>query len=124
MAYMNQETKTRIAQKLKPILKEFGVKGTLSVRNHSTLVLKLRSGAVDFASDFTGKATNGPDLYVNPYYYREHFVGRSQAFLNEVMHVMNDGNWDRSDIQTDYFDVGWYTDIKIGEWNKPYQVAA
>lgn len=124
MAYMNQETKTRIAQKLKPILKEFGVKGSLSVRNHSTLVLKLRSGAVDFAGDFIGKSTNGSDPYVNPYYYREHFAGRSQAFLNEVMHVMNDGNWDRSDIQTDYFDVGWYSDIKIGEWNKPYQVTA
>jgi hypothetical protein len=21
---------------------------------------------------------------------------------------------------TDYFDVGWYIDIKIGKWDKPY----
>jgi hypothetical protein len=30
------------------------------------------------------------------------------------------GNHDRSDIQSDYFDVGWYVDINIGRWNKPY----
>jgi len=23
---------------------------------------------------------------------------------------------------TDYFDVGWYNDIRIGDWNKPYQM--
>lgn len=124
MAYMNQETKTRIAQKLKPILKEFGVKGTLSVRNHSVLVLKLRSGAVDFDADYTGDTTYGRNTDVNVYHYRNHYQGRSREFLNQALVVMNDGNWDQSDIQTDYFDVGWYTDIKIGEWNKPYQVAA
>jgi hypothetical protein len=33
---------------------------------------------------------------------------------------MNQGNWNRSDVQTDYFDVGWYCDINVGSWNKPY----
>jgi hypothetical protein len=33
---------------------------------------------------------------------------------------MNDGNWDKSDIQSDYFNVGWYVDVNIGKWNKPY----
>jgi len=36
------------------------------------------------------------------------------------MAVMNTGNWDKSDIQTDYFNVGWYVDVNIGKWNKPY----
>jgi hypothetical protein len=37
---------------------------------------------------------------------------------------MNIGNHDRSDSQTDYFDVGFYTDISIGRWDTPYvQVA-
>jgi hypothetical protein len=35
---------------------------------------------------------------------------------------MNTGNWDESDIQTDYFNVGWYVDVKIGSWQKPYKV--
>jgi hypothetical protein len=40
------------------------------------------------------------------------------------MTAMNDGNHDRSDIQTDYFDVGWYVDVNIGRWNKPYILEA
>jgi hypothetical protein len=35
---------------------------------------------------------------------------------------MDIGNHDRSDIQTDYFDVGWYKSVNIGTWNKPYEV--
>ena len=37
---------------------------------------------------------------------------------------MNDGNHDRSDPQSDYFDVGWYVDVNIGKWNKPYTLVA
>jgi hypothetical protein len=60
---------------------------------------------------------------VNPYHYNEHFDGIALAFLEEVMPVMNDGNYDKSDIQTDYFNVGWYVDVNIGQWNKPYTVS-
>jgi hypothetical protein len=42
--------------------------------------------------------------------------------LQEIMPLMNAGNHDRSDIQTDYFDVGWYVDVNIGRWDRPYQV--
>jgi hypothetical protein len=42
------------------------------------------------------------------------------AFLNEVMPALNAGNWDRSDIQADYFNVGWYVNVHVGKWNKPY----
>jgi hypothetical protein len=40
--------------------------------------------------------------------------------MQEVFAEMNDGNWDKSDIQSDYFNVGWYVDVNIGRWNKPY----
>jgi hypothetical protein len=33
-------------------------------------------------------------------------------------------NHDNSDIMTDYFDVGWYVNIYVGKWNKPYNVKA
>jgi hypothetical protein len=59
-------------------------------------------------------------LDVNVYWYKEHFSGKALKFLQEVIPLMNAGNHDRSDIQTDYFDVGWYVDINIGKWNKPY----
>jgi hypothetical protein len=63
-------------------------------------------------------------LDVNPYWYQEHFDGKAKSFLKEVLAAMNSGNHNNSDVQSDYFDVGWYVDVNIGSWNKPYTVEA
>ncbi len=122
MAYVSQELKSKLAPKIKAICKKYGVKASLAVRNHSTLVLNVKSGKIDFISDY-GNSDDASKfgIQVNPYWYKDHFVGKSKAFLSEVIPAMNDGNWDKSDIQTDYFNVGWYIDVNIGKWNKPYQ---
>lgn len=117
MAYVSQELKAKIAPKVKAILKKYKVKGSLAVRNHSTLVLNIKEGALDFVKDYGRDADY---IQVNPYWYKDHFEGKSKAFLSEVIPAMNDGNWDKSDIQSDYFNVGWYVDVNIGKWNKPY----
>jgi len=133
MAYMSQEKKAKIAPVVKNILKQYGVKGSLAVRNHSTLVLNIKSGPIDFISNFN---TVVNDIYhrehdswkaetyidVNPYHFQKHFSGKALEFLKKIFVAMNDGNHDRSDIQTDYFDVGWYVDVNIGRWNKPYNL--
>jgi hypothetical protein len=121
MAYMNQEKKATIAPQVKAILKKYNVKASLAVRNHSTLVLNVKQGPIDFINDF-GNSEDAAKfgIQVNPYWYQEHFVGKSREFLTEVITAMNVGNHDRSDIQSDYFDVGWYVDVNIGRWNKPY----
>ena len=130
---MSQEKKAKIAPKIKAILAKYKVKGSLAVRNHMTLCLNLKSGSIDFiansntvcgnshyqvASGFK-PSTSGYDQ-VNPYHFKDHYDGKALAFMQEVFHAMNDGNHDRSDIQSDYFDVGWYVDVNIGKWNKPY----
>lgn len=129
MAYVNQELKARIAPRVKAILTKYGLKGSLSVRHHSTLVLKIKSGRIDFIGNFNELGSRRPDfrpasshLSINPYWYREHFTGRALNCLTELMTALNDGNHDRSDIQTDYFDVGWYVDLDIGTWDKPYEL--
>ena len=61
MAYMSQEKKAKIAPKVKKILKKFGVKGSLAVRNHSTLVLNLKSGKIDFIGN--SNRVCGNDFY-------------------------------------------------------------
>ena len=136
MAYMNQERKAERAPAIKAILKKYNVKGSLAVRNHMTLVLNIKSGAIDFIGNFN--ETVSSDFYlsargftpavksldVNPYHYQDHFSGDAKAFMQEVFAVMNSGNHDRSDIQSDYFDVGWYVDVNIGQWNKPYALEA
>ena len=131
MAYMSQEKKAKLAPAIKAICKRYGIKASLAVRNHSTLVLNIKQGRIDFIGNFNNIAQNrntalGParlaenSIVVNPYWYQEHFDGRALKFLQEIMPVMNTGNHDNSDIQSDYFDVGWYVDVNIGRWDRPY----
>ena len=140
MAYMSQEKKAKLAPAIKAVLKKYGVKGSLAVSNHSTLVLNVKSGPIDFVENYIQTDIDKPygqkmaidqvnylrkqqALDVNVYWYKEHFSGKALKFLEEIVPLMNVGNHDRSDAQVDYFDLGWYVDVNIGRWNKPYQVA-
>ena len=133
MAYMSQERKAKIAPAIKAILKKYNVKASLSVRNHMSLCLNIKSGSIDFIGN--SNRVCGNDFYqvargfapntsgyesINPYHFKDHYDGDAKAFLTEVLEAMNDGNWDKSDIQSDYFNVGWYVDVNIGKWNTPY----
>lgn len=111
MAYMSQERKASLAPTIKAILNKYGMKGSLSVSRHTGLTLTLKEGQIDFGSEHH---------QVNTYWIDSNYTGIARDFLNEVVAAMNVGNHDRSDIQTDYFDVGWYVYINIGKWNKPY----
>ena len=117
MAYMNQEKKKALAPKIKEVLKKYKVKGTLAVKNHSTLVLNIQSGELDFIGN-----SNSADNYiqVNVYWINDRYSGECKSFLNEVKDAMMVGNHDNSDIMTDFFDVGFYIDINIGRYDKPY----
>ena len=129
MAYMSQERKAQISPVVKDILKKYNVKGSLSVRNHMTLCLTIKSGPIDFIENYLAGTAPGDSadyvrscgsLQVNTYWVQDHFTDIAKAFLTEVVAAMNGGNWNESDIQSDYFNVGWYIDVSIGNWNKPY----
>lgn len=122
MAYVSQELKAKLAPTIKAICKKYNVRASLAVRNHSTLVLNISEGMLDFIGDYHDPVRGMEYGYiqVNPYWYQDHFTGDCREFLSEIITAMNAGNWDRSDAQTDYFNVGWYVDVNIGRWNKPY----
>ncbi|QDP46284.1 MAG: hypothetical protein Unbinned3556contig1001_55 [Prokaryotic dsDNA virus sp.] len=115
MAFMNQEKKKRLAPKIKQILKKHNIKGTLSVQDHSQLTLTLKSGSIDFGTDS-----------INEYWYKDHFADNpaALAFLSEVIPAMNAENFDESDPMTDYFHVGYYISVRIGSYDKPYELIA
>src|SRR5208337_2377844 len=134
MAYVSQQLKAQLAPAIKAACRKYGLTATIAVRHHSTLILNVKSGPIDFIGNYNAReevrnmcrpdhmrnrCTDGY-LSVNPHWYREHFTGRALDFLTEVMEAMNVGNWDKSDSQTDYFNVGWYVDVNIGTWDKPY----
>ena len=52
MAYMNQQKKAVIAAALKPVLKKYNLKGSLRVDYHSSIILNLKSGPIDFGGDY------------------------------------------------------------------------
>ena len=136
MAYMNQERKAKIAAALKPVLKKYGIKGTLSVRNHSSINLNIKSGSIDFignsnrvcgSSHYQTSRGFRPNTEgysdVNPYWFQEHYDGVALKFLTEAFAALKSADYyDRSDAMTDYFDTAYYYNINIGKWSKPYEV--
>lgn len=132
MAYVSQDDKKAIAAKINPILKAFGLKGTLSINHHSKLVLTIRSGKIDFIGNCN--ETNAHKEYFNPvkenmeineFWYKEHFTGIALEALNNIVPAMFTSDWyDNSDIMSDYFDTKYYISVKVGTWDKPYQLVA
>jgi hypothetical protein len=135
MAYMSQEMKNKLAPAIKSILKKYAVKGSIGVINSSTLVVKIKSGEIDFisAENARRKALSertGDDFYEckgsydpNPYrqYGNSEEKTKIDEFFNELIAAMKGSEWfDNSDSMTDYYDVAYYTRISVGQSDKPY----
>jgi hypothetical protein len=129
MAYFSQEHKAKLAPTIKAICKKYGVKATLSVRNHMSLVLTVKQGNIDFIGNYVKVNNKNADdwavkkgnIDVNVYHYKNHFDGRARDFLAEVVPAMHGPDYfDESDIQTDYFHCSHYVDVNIGRWDAPY----
>ena len=138
MAYVSQDTKAKLAPTIKAILKKYGVKGTLSVRHHSSLVLTLKSGKIDFienyittdlakkygqpmSADQVAYLRKNGHLDVNTYWINDHYSGKAKSFLLEMKAAMEGPDFfNEDDAQTDYFHRSHYVDINVGKWNKPY----
>ena len=133
MAYMNQEKKAIIAANAKPILKKYGIKASFSVNNHSSIVVNIKSGDLDFIGNYNQAQQNKaygqtPDvakdyMSVNPYWYHEHFTGKVKEFFDELLVAIKSADWfDKSDAMTDYFHTAYYFDINVGRWDRAYEL--
>ena len=47
MAYISQEDKKELAPAIKAVLKKYNMKGSISIRNYSTLVVNLKEGSLN-----------------------------------------------------------------------------
>lgn len=59
---------------------------------------------------------------VNHYYLADNWQGDALKALQGITKICMDGNHDNSDAGSDYFDVGWYFNLKIGQYDKPFVV--
>jgi len=115
MAYFSQEMKKERVAKIKKIFSKYGVKGTFGVRHHSTFVINITEGKFFFEKDHFSPSN---------YWLEKYFKGEVFNFFKEIFAAANEGNHDRSDIMTDYFDVGYYVNVNVGKWDKPYVCTA
>jgi hypothetical protein len=115
MAYFSKEQKAAIAPKIKALLNEYGIKGSLAIENYSAVVLNIKSGPIDFGTTNT---------QVNTYHVDKFHTGKAREFLEKAVEILNTGNYDNSDIMTDYHDVGHYIRINIGRWDRDYELVS
>jgi hypothetical protein len=114
MAYVSQEDKSKLAPKIRAVLSTYKMKGTISVRHNSTLVVTIKSGVIDFGGDIAD---------VNIYWIHEHYKGVARKFLTELLNAMKGPDfYDHTDLASDYFNVSHYTDIRIGSWKQNYKL--
>lgn len=126
MAYMSQEQKAKIAAALKKVVPA-GWKYSLGVRHHSTIVMTIASAPVDLLRAFKPTPAYNPEeathLDVNVYHFRDAIADAGiLATFEKIIDALNLDNFDKSDLQTDYFHVGHYVDLDIGRWNKPFVI--
>ena len=126
MAYVSQEMKKELAPQIKAVLKKYGMKGSLAVRHHSSLVCNIKSGKLDILGALGASEYERDYVQVNPYWIEENYDDAEVvAFLSELKDAMEGPNFFcHDDSMTDYFHRSHYIDINVGQFNKPYILEA
>lgn len=120
MAYINAEQAKEIREELKSVFGKYGWRFSVRVEDRMALNVAIMKGPIDMEK-------HGADTYeqINTYHidsdYNNEYSKPLRDFLKLVNEICNRKNWDNSDPQTDYFDVGYYFHLHIGKWDKPYQ---
>lgn len=109
MAYINAEKVRSIRNELKAVFPEF--KFSVRNENHLAINVTIVKGPIRFSDN--------PDAQINNYHPDNY---ENADILKIMLQIINRGNYDRSDAQSDYFDVGWYVHFNQGKWDKPYEV--
>ena len=141
MAYITKEQVQEKNKKLKELNKKYGVKGTFSGSNSSTLNLTVHEGSLDFISwyiDYLNKSKDQGDSFgyyaqqikyiersknviINPYGISDKPASPCLDYIQDALEIMLEGYYNNSDAMIDYFDCAWYMSIQVGKWNKPYK---
>lgn len=63
-------------------------------------------------------------ITLNQYYIKDDYELSiyGKELFQYVKNLCDSFNYDDSDSMTDYFDCGFYLDLKIGKWNKPFEL--
>ena len=125
MSYISTEDVKKIRVALK---NEFGKKLKFGVRKSSgghSVNVTIKSGTVDF-SDIMRNNNFYDQVQVNQYHLQNYGVHKSLfEKIVEIIKTAPSNKWyDNSDAMIDYFDVAFYFDLNVGDWNNPYKKVA
>jgi hypothetical protein len=119
MAYINSESVKQMRNQIKEMYpSKQGWKFSITRENYSNVRCVILSAPIELRAD-DSKSNES----VNPFYIETRYNGendKATEVLKNINDILNTDNFDESDSMTDYFHVGHYISISIGDWNKPF----
>lgn len=136
MKYIDQQMKKEITPRIREVLEKYNMRANIFVRDNETLVVNIRSGALDLignakqvvslenktqAKELRHKA---PKKYINinPYWYHRHFDGHTKKFLDELFDsIKGEDPWFDNMEDVDLYDTPYQFRVVAGEPKRPYR---
>lgn len=132
MAYINQEMKKKIADRLKQEFPSWSFR--LKILHHSSLVVTIVRADEDLLAIANQNVHKLPDSWLDAdgkYVWKngfeihnrlENYFGDNEQVIAKIKKLLahvnlegdKDANFDESDSMTDYFHVGYYTRVRVG----------
>lgn len=123
MAYISTDEVKEIRTQLKDVLKSKGITGTVKREHYSIVVLSVKSNG-KLINEFADEKFSSYNVHNNWLNFTEEdkskyfkFIRRRQEIERELTELDNalilPTYRDNTDVMTDYFDVSYYTDIKV-----------
>lgn len=131
MAYI---TSNEVAEKRKKIKGLFpaknGWKFSITRNKTSRIVCNVLKSPYDIRKfylpgpkyQFTGidTITDETNVSVSLFNIDKKYYGPARRDLSAIASLLDEGNYDKSDVMNDYFDVGFYVNLELGHYDKPY----
>jgi hypothetical protein len=117
MAYLRPEKAKAIREELKRVFpSKEGWKFSVRNRDYTSLWVSIVEAPYRFSEKDYAQ--------INEFYPHNYPNGK---ILERILGIMNgnflpsgEQNFDKSDMMSDYFHVGWYIHLEQGKWDKPF----
>ena len=127
MAYIGADSVKAIRVALNAEFPE--IKFSVTNDNHSSVVVSIMESPYNLINEHTADEADIKSGYSSiNHYYPDRYA--HEALYQRIWDIVKiapfnagteDEPWyDRSDIQSDYFDVSYYLTLRVGKWNKAY----
>lgn len=122
MAYITTESVKEMRNELKALYPaKQGWKISLTREHYSSVRCCVLQAPIELRQDTTRSYESVNHIWLADHYKDHQDI---QKELQKITNVLNKNNYNNSDVQSDYFDVGHYVTLQVGSWDKPFTVKA